>query len=288
MQQKINHIIAVSGGSDSMYLLEQNKNKNVVVAYVNYNQREDSYQDQKLVEQYCKKNNLILEKLILSKQDYQGGNFQAWARKKRYDFFVNLSNKYNAKSVLIAHHKDDFLETCLIQEQRNSIINHWGIKQKIVFSGVSFERPLIYKVFKEEIINFNKKNKIPYRDDYTNFMDKYLRNKLRMKLSLYSKTKKELLIFKYRFKNLLIAIKYLKMNKEYEKWKKNNFSQDFMQLCKFKSFITYRYIHENFLDVNLTKGKINEIIKFILSKNRTSSYKLDNKNMLVKKQGKLI
>ncbi|MCU9931325.1 hypothetical protein NWQ34_03455 [Mycoplasmopsis felis] len=46
-------------------------------------------------------------------------------------------------------------------------------------------------------------------------------------------------------------------------------------------------INNNFVNVNLTKDKINSIISFIVSKNRTSKYKLDEKNYLIKNKGQV-
>ena len=54
-------IFAVSGGPDSMAMLDMFKNENyhIVVAHVNYRKRLESDEEQRQVEKYCKKNNLI-------------------------------------------------------------------------------------------------------------------------------------------------------------------------------------------------------------------------------------
>ncbi len=71
-------ILAVSGGADSMFLAYQYRHdKNVILAYVNYNIRDDTYIDQQIVENFAKKYHLKLEKLILDKNiEYTNSNFE--------------------------------------------------------------------------------------------------------------------------------------------------------------------------------------------------------------------
>ena len=96
-----------------MFLAYQYRyDKNVILAYVNYNIRHDTHIDQEIVENFAKKYHLKLEKLILDKNtNHSNSNFENWARQIRYDFFKSLYKKYQCKQLLIAHHKDDFLET---------------------------------------------------------------------------------------------------------------------------------------------------------------------------------
>ncbi|TNK96322.1 tRNA lysidine(34) synthetase TilS, partial [Mycoplasmopsis pullorum] len=111
MKQENNQVIllAISGGPDSIFLLNKYINhNNIVVAHVNYNQRFNSDIDQKIVEEMCKKHNIPYEILSLKKDDYQGGNFQNWAREQRYNFFKQVYDKYQCNVLFVAHHIDDF------------------------------------------------------------------------------------------------------------------------------------------------------------------------------------
>ncbi|MGL5590508.1 MAG: ATP-binding protein, partial [Metamycoplasmataceae bacterium] len=85
-------LIAVSGGVDSMFLLNELKNENIVVAHVNYNLRDDVEIDFKIVNDFCKKNDLKLETYSINEK--HNGNFQKWAREKRYHFFKEIYDKY--------------------------------------------------------------------------------------------------------------------------------------------------------------------------------------------------
>ena len=66
-------VVAVSGGPDSMFLLDmllkvrKLKNFDIIVAHVNHNVRRESYDEAKMVEEYCKNNNMIFEYMIIDK-----------------------------------------------------------------------------------------------------------------------------------------------------------------------------------------------------------------------------
>ena len=66
------YVVGVSGGCDSMALLDimQKKGYRIIVCHVNYHLRNDSDLDQKTVEDYCKKHNIrcFVAKEIDSKQ----------------------------------------------------------------------------------------------------------------------------------------------------------------------------------------------------------------------------
>ncbi|WP_406615565.1 tRNA lysidine(34) synthetase TilS [Mycoplasmopsis hyopharyngis] len=288
-------LLAVSGGPDSMFMLnDQLKkygNNQIVVAFVNYNQRSDSNIDQKIVEDFCLKYHIQLEKLILSKQDYQKNNFQEWARNKRYDFFYEIYTKYNCQKLLVAQHKDDFLETAIMQEKRKKVVNYYGIKKHSILFKMNVERPYLFKFFKKEIEAKNKKNGINFAIDYTNNSDKYERNAIRHLLEKSSNFYKNCLILKFRIKNKWLAIKAKRIERIYKRWQSYIFSQDFFAKIrseKDKLSLIYKLINEKFDGINLTKNKILSIIDFIISKNRTSTFLLKNNIFLVKKQGKLI
>ena len=75
-------LLGVSGGPDSMLLLNYFKDKNIIVCHVNYCVREDSYNDENIVREFCKNNNIKLEVLNLKNHSYKG-NFENEARKLR-------------------------------------------------------------------------------------------------------------------------------------------------------------------------------------------------------------
>ena len=97
------------------------------------------------------------------------------ARKLRYDWFNELSIKYNYEVILVAHHADDAIETFMINLMRGSGLKGLvGIPQtrgKII-------RPLL-PFTRTEIINYANKFNIEWREDASNEKTDYLRNALR-------------------------------------------------------------------------------------------------------------
>ena len=134
-------IVACSGGPDSMCLLSLvlTKTKNIVCAHVNHNVRKQSIEEYSYVENFCKEHNIIFEGLNINFNNT--ANFENNARKKRYDFFNELKEKYSAKYILTAHHGDDLIETILMRITRGSKLSGYlGIKKE----NNIFLRPLLY------------------------------------------------------------------------------------------------------------------------------------------------
>ena len=113
-KKKPKFLIAVSGGADSMLLLFRYLQANIIVAHVNYNYRVDSELDQRVVTNFCQTHKIPL--FIYSVNQKIKGNFEAQARKIRYDFFAKVYQEKNCDFLVLAHHKDDFLETAIMQK----------------------------------------------------------------------------------------------------------------------------------------------------------------------------
>ena len=124
-------LLAVSGGADSMVLshlfrfLESSQNDKGLqcqVAHVNYHFRgEDSNLDQKIVEDFCKKNDIKFHlKDVSEEEKTQMKSLQNWARELRYDFFFKILEQENLDYIVTAHHLNDELETFFINLSRGS------------------------------------------------------------------------------------------------------------------------------------------------------------------------
>ncbi len=176
-------ICATSGGVDSMtllYLLTLVKKKiniNIVCAHINHNLREESYEEFEFVKEYCNKNDIIFEGILLNKNIT--GNLESEFRNKRYEFFDKIVKKYNSKYLMTAHHGDDLIETILMRIVRgSSILGYAGFEKISNRDNYYILRPLIYYT-KDDIYNYAHKNNIEYREDITNQSDKYTRNRYR-------------------------------------------------------------------------------------------------------------
>ncbi len=179
-------VMGVSGGPDSMCLFDvmlniANKaNLKLVVAHVNYGLRgKESKSDQKLVEQYAKKNGTICESLVCLENC--GQNEKDW-RNMRYDFFAKMTKKYTAECIVVAHTKNDQAETLLLHLLRGSGLN--GLSGMRVRSENNIVRPLL-TVERRDILAYCDNNEIPYNIDNSNMDTALTRNAIRNNLIPY-------------------------------------------------------------------------------------------------------
>lgn len=186
-------VAAVSGGPDSVYLLRMlsaNKGTRIVVGHVNYGTRGiDSVKDQEMVEKICK--TYGYETVILSPPAGSAGKgfktvsgtrgnfpagFEEKARAIRYRFLKDLSAKAGAEAIAVAHTADDQVETILMRVFEGAGIG--GLKGIPRETADGIVRPIL-EVWKEDILDYLKKRKIPYRIDRSNADIRFERNWVR-------------------------------------------------------------------------------------------------------------
>ncbi|AZA52289.1 tRNA lysidine(34) synthetase TilS [Chryseobacterium sp. G0201] len=173
------YLLAVSGGADSMVLasLFHDSGHKFHVAHINYKLRgEDSDLDQKVVQDFCDKNNVPFHLYEVSEKDQKPENsIQLWARELRYNFFKQIQQQEKLQFLITAHHLNDQLETFIINLSKAAGIN--GLSG-IPANDNNIIRPLL-QFSKEEIYEFAKENSIKFREDLSNKKSDYLRNKIR-------------------------------------------------------------------------------------------------------------
>ncbi len=173
-------LVAVSGGSDSMALLDKlyNSGKSLVVCHVNYGFRESASRDENIVREYCQKRNLKLEILKGFKYDKKEGNFENWARVKRYNFFKEMYKKYDCEYLYVGHNLDDLIETYFIQKERKGKCDYYGLREDSYIYQMHVKRILL-SFSKQELTDYCVNNDICFGVDETNFDETYLRNNIR-------------------------------------------------------------------------------------------------------------
>jgi tRNA(Ile)-lysidine synthetase-like protein len=176
-------VVGVSGGCDSMMLLDylRLQGMGIIVAHVNYHQRATSDRDQLIVKQYCNDYQLQLE---IYEPIYTSGNFQHWAREIRYRWFAELVSKYQCEGVMVAHHLNDSVET-YFQQQEGRKGEYYGIIKENILFGCRVVRPLL-QFTKAQIRDYCFQHSIVYGEDETNNLDKYQRNKIRKTIDQFS------------------------------------------------------------------------------------------------------
>ena len=117
-------VLGVSGGPDSIAMLNilndiRNDKKlqmkfDIIVAHVNHMIREEAIDDQKFVENFCKKINVTFYAKSIDVQKIANnkkiGTEEA-GRNARYEFFDEILEKENANKIAIAHNKNDKIES---------------------------------------------------------------------------------------------------------------------------------------------------------------------------------
>lgn len=182
-------VLGVSGGPDSIAMLnilndirnDKNLHMNfdIIVAHVNHMIREEAIDDQRFVENFCKKigvsfyaKSIDVQKIANNKKI---GTEEA-GRNARYEFFDEILEKENANKIAIAHNKNDKIETIIMNMLRGSGIT--GLKGIEPIKNNKYIRPLI-ECERFEIEEYCAKNGIEPRIDRTNFENVYTRNKVR-------------------------------------------------------------------------------------------------------------
>lgn len=186
LQEKDTVIVAVSGGPDSMCLLnalvnlkEKLKLNKIAVAHVNHMLREEAQEETEYVKKYCENKNIeIYIKYANIKEISENNKIseETAGREERYKFFEEIATKINANKIAIAHNLNDNAETVLMHFIRGTGINGLtGIKP---YRDGKYIRPLI-ECDRKEIEEYCKERKLNPRYDKSNLDNNYTRNKIR-------------------------------------------------------------------------------------------------------------
>ncbi|MBR3210339.1 MAG: tRNA lysidine(34) synthetase TilS [Bacilli bacterium] len=176
-------VVGCSTGPDSMALVDMllkirdKYHLSIIICHVNHNVRKESYQEAEFIKNYCNLHHLFFETMTI--EEYGDDNFHNEARNIRYQFFDNTVKKYNANYLMTAHHGDDLMETILMRMVRGSNLSGYsGFKKIVEKEGYQIVRPLI-SLTKQELIEYDYQNKVPFFLDKSNEKDKYTRNRYR-------------------------------------------------------------------------------------------------------------
>lgn len=148
----------------------------IIVGHMNYQKRTTAQRDSDGVQTFCMQHHIPFE--LRYQEEPCHSNFQAFARKKRYEFFYELLIKYQAKGVLVAHQLDDHLETYLMQQEKGLIPQTYGLCEQIEIFHCPIIRPLLAYT-KSELEAYCKRHHVPFWIDESNMSDEYRRNQIR-------------------------------------------------------------------------------------------------------------
>ena len=174
-------LLAVSGGIDSMVMthLFQSLDYKIGIAHCNFSLRgRESDKDQEMVSLYASEHNIPFYSTRFETKAFAKKNklsVQMAARDLRYKWFEEIRTKHGYDSIAVAHNLNDNIETLLINLTRGT-----GLTGMTGMRPVSNRiiRPLLFAT-RQEIMSFQIRHKIAFREDKSNADTKYTRNKIR-------------------------------------------------------------------------------------------------------------
>ena len=178
-----NYVLAVSGGVDSVVLMDMLALKphlKFVVAHFDHGIRQDSLKDRQLVQRLAKNYNLSF---VYDEGHLGPGASEEVARQARYRFLRGVMKSSNSKAIITAHHQDDLLETAIINLVRGT--GRKGLSS--LNSKNDILRPLL-QVPKADLINYARNHNLTWHEDSSNQDTRYLRNHIRHKITPAFKT----------------------------------------------------------------------------------------------------
>lgn len=175
-------VVGVSGGADSMVLLEllsaarATHELQVSAVHVNYGLRgEDSRLDQQLVVRRCQELGIFLTLHRATELTPSDSNLEDRARTIRHRVLKQTAREIGASAVALGHTRDDQAETILLHLLRGSGLT--GLVGMQARDG-QIVRPLL-NARRAEVRRYAHSRGIAYRDDASNFERRFARNRVR-------------------------------------------------------------------------------------------------------------
>jgi tRNA(Ile)-lysidine synthase len=172
------YLVCVSGGVDSIFLLDFLVKSSVYLEIVHYdhNMREDSCKDFYLISEYAQKHNLVLSTNKTSPLTKDSNEVDA--RTARWKFIEEVARDRGFNYIMTAHHADDQVENVFIRLMRGDPHHSLTMQPLTMVNGFYRYKPLL-DVDKETIIKQALHFKLSWNEDSTNIVEKYDRNFVR-------------------------------------------------------------------------------------------------------------
>lgn len=177
-------LVALSGGADSVALLRLllSLGYPCEAAHCNFHLRgEESDRDEDFVRRLCETVGVPIHVTHFDTSTYARTHrlsIEMAARELRYEWFEALRRSCKAAFIAVAHHRDDNVETLLLNLIRGTGIN--GLTGMSPRNG-RIIRPLL-GVSREDILGYLEGIRQDFVTDSTNLQDEYMRNKIRLNI----------------------------------------------------------------------------------------------------------
>ena len=178
---KKKYLVAISGGADSVCLLLKmiEEGRSVEAVHCNFHLRGDeSDRDETFVVTLCQRLGVPLHRVHFDTKEYAAlhkVSIELAARELRYRYFEQLRQDIGAEAIMVAHHRDDNVETVLMNMVRGT-----GIRGMAGIRPVNGHilRPLL-DMSRADIEAYLARKGETYVTDSTNLEDDATRNKFR-------------------------------------------------------------------------------------------------------------
>jgi len=190
------YLVGVSGGRDSVALLHwltERGYKKLIVCHLNHRLRgRSSDADARFVEKLAAKYDvdLVVEsKNVRVPAAKKKMSIETAAREARYAFFAKVAKQRRCRTIFLAHHADDLVETFLINLFRGAGTAGLGAIRKVSVRRIdnvdlTIVRPLL-EVWRDEIDRYVRKHRLKFREDASNRDLAPLRNRIRLRIIPY-------------------------------------------------------------------------------------------------------
>jgi tRNA(Ile)-lysidine synthase len=190
------YLVGVSGGRDSIMLLHWLVDlgyKNLIVCHLNHQLRGRSADaDARFVEKIAAKYDFHVAlgsanvRALAAKRKM---SIETAARETRYKFFAQIAERRRCRTIFLAHHADDLVETFLLNLFRGAGMTGLAgmrevSKRRIDDVDLTIVRPLL-GVWQNEIDGYVCKHRLKFREDVSNKDLAPFRNRVRQRVVPY-------------------------------------------------------------------------------------------------------
>src|SRR5213594_739735 len=190
------YLIGVSGGRDSVALLHWLINlgyNKLIVCHLNHQLRgQSSDADARFVQKLARKYQVDFElgaanvRALAKKKKM---SIETAAREARYSFFAKAAKRNRCRTIFLAHHADDLVETFLLNLIRGAGLTGLASMRDVSIHRVNnlklmIVRPLL-SVWRAEIDDYVREHRLKFREDASNKNLVPMRNRIRNRIIPY-------------------------------------------------------------------------------------------------------
>ena len=181
-------LLGFSGGVDSSALLSlllecrQFFSFEIHVAHFDHAWREESQKEALDLKKQIESLGLVFHSVRSEENGSLGSNREERAREERYSFFQKIYQEIGAQALILAHQRDDQVETVLKRLFEGAgLLSLGGMQSQSIHKEMVLWRPLL-SISREKLIEWNGLKKIGCLTDSTNLDLHFLRPRMREKL----------------------------------------------------------------------------------------------------------